>query len=49
VDGVQDYKVVAPPEDHAFVIFDPDKTDFVKIRNAIIECGYGVKNIVEKE
>jgi copper chaperone CopZ len=47
VDGVQEFKVEAPPRDHAFVIYDPTRTNPEKIREAIIETGYDVKNVVE--
>jgi copper chaperone CopZ len=39
---------VTPPKDHAFVIFDPELTNLDKIRNAIVEMGYDVKTIEEK-
>jgi copper chaperone CopZ len=47
LDGVQDFKVEAPPKDHAFVIFDPATTNPDKIKEAIIDIGYDVENIVE--
>jgi copper chaperone CopZ len=49
IDGVQDFKVVIPPKDHAFVVFDPSITNEDVIADAITEIGYDVKEVVEKD
>lgn len=49
VDGIQSYAVIAPPQDQAFVVFNPEKTDVNRIKQAITESGYGVKRVIEKE
>jgi copper chaperone CopZ len=46
VDGIEDYKVDIPPKDQAFVIYDPTRTNPDIIREAIIESGYDVKDVV---
>lgn len=48
VDGVGDFKVEIPPKDQAFIVFDPKRTDQDKIRKAIVESGYDVKEVAEK-
>lgn len=48
VNDVQDFKVVAPPKDHAFVIFDPERTNLDIIQEAIRDTGYDVKEVVEQ-
>ena len=47
VEGVQDFKVEAPPKDQAFIIFDPKLVSLDMIQNVIIEAGYDVKNMVK--
>jgi copper chaperone CopZ len=49
VEGIQDFKVEAPPKDQAFIVFDPQRIDLDKIQKAITDTGYDVKNIVEIE
>jgi copper chaperone CopZ len=48
LDGVRDFRVEIPPKDQAFVIFDPKKANIGVIREAIMEAGYDVKEVVEK-
>lgn len=36
-----------PPKDQAFVVFDPKRIDQDKIREAIVDSGYDVKEVVE--
>ena len=44
-EGVQDFVVEAPPQDLAFVVFDPDKTNTDKLKDAIIGSGYNVREM----
>lgn len=44
-EGVQNYVVEAPPQDQAFVVFDPKQTSPDKIKEAIIQAGYDVGEI----
>lgn len=45
VDGVETFIVETPPKDHAYVIFDPKRTNIDSIKKAIIETGYDVQNV----
>ena len=47
VEGVRNFTVEAPPKDQAFIVFDPKIVGFGMIKNAIIEAGYDVKNMMD--
>lgn len=47
VPGVHRYKVEIPPKDHAWVIFDPNRTNVEELKAAIASAGYDVGNVIE--
>lgn len=45
--GVNRFKVEIPPQDHAWVIYDPNRTNVEELKTALVSAGYGVMNVIE--